>query len=240
MTKEILPSITTLKYGESNWRDLIDEVDNLEITRIALFLTGLDREDRSECYERLFNLVIKRGLTIPFVHARHDMPADEYEMLMENFGTESFNLHPESQIKIEFPLHDELRAHIYIENCRDLVSDDLKGFAGVCLDLSHLEDSRMFWSEDDFLDIIKILNHNPIGCNHISAISETPKLDTYFNSNYCSRHTLNSLDELNYLKDYPKDYFGKYIANELTNKISRQLEVIEYIKDLINFDEIAR
>lgn len=234
MGKEILPSITTLNYGNTNWQGMIDEVEFLDINRVALFLTGLNREQRALCYERLHNLVINKGLVIPFVHARHDMPPDEYRMLMDNFGTERFNLHPQSQIKIEYDLDQDLRSHIYIENCRNLTEADLEGFAGICLDLSHLEDSRLFWNENEFLHLIKVLNHNQIGCNHISAINENPKLDTFFNSLYCSRHTMNSHNELDYLKDYPSDYFGKYVAIELTNTITEQLEAIKYIKSIIN------
>ena len=233
MTKEILPSITTLNYGNTNWRAMIDEVESIGLNRVALFLTGLDREQRALCYERLYQLVINHGLVIPFVHARHDMPPDEYRMLMDNFGTERFNLHPLSQVKLEYDLDKELRNHIYIENCRNLNEADIEGFAGICLDLSHLEDSRLFWNEDEFLHLIKVLNNNPIGCNHISAINENPKLDTFFNSLYCSRHTMSSLGELDYLKDYPNDYFGKYVAIELTNTITEQLEAINYINNLI-------
>ena len=67
--KKILVTITTT---DSSWREKIEEVKNLELKEIALFLTCLNRQEREECYRAL----AKTGLEkIPFVHLRSDMSA---------------------------------------------------------------------------------------------------------------------------------------------------------------------
>lgn len=232
MEKEIIPSITTLKNDPSKWEEIYEDCEKYQIKKMALFLTGYDREQRSECYKLAHQLLLRYQITVPFVHARHDMASDEYHLLMDSFGAEMFNLHPLNQIPLHQKLETELLKYIYIENSRELSKKDVEDFAGVCLDLSHLEDSREFWDEKEFLKIIDVLNHSKIGCNHISAFAETPKTDET-GAKYCSRHTLTNLNELRYLSDYSSDYFGKYIAIELNNRLSDQMEAIDYIKSVV-------
>ena len=50
--------------------------------------------------------------------------------------------------------------------------------------------------------------------------------------NYAS-HYLEDLSELDYLKKYPANYFSDFIAIELENSIKEQLEVKDYIIDLL-------
>jgi hypothetical protein len=44
---------------------------------------------------------------------------------------------------------------------------------------------------------------------------------------------MDSLSELDYLKNYPVNYFSDFCAMELDNKISEQLEAIEYINNFM-------
>jgi len=48
--KKILVTLTTTN---SSWREKIEEIKNLELKEIALFLTGLNRQEREECYRTL-------------------------------------------------------------------------------------------------------------------------------------------------------------------------------------------
>ena len=122
--KKILVTLTTTN---SSWREKIEEIKNLELKEIALFLTGLNGQEREECYRAL----AKTGLEkIPFVHLRSNMSAEEIRFLIKNYQTEVFNIHSER----EFPLKDDLSFwanRIYLENTDLLLAEEeLKKLGG--------------------------------------------------------------------------------------------------------------
>lgn len=227
MPKIFLPSITTTENPD--WELRIKEVKNLKLSQIALFLSSLDYSQRQNCYQKLEQI---NNLTIPFVHARTDMTKGEFDYLTKRFFTKKFNIHP----LWDFPLVSDLGEYkdkIYIENTSNLFEADLLDFAGICLDISHLEDCRLFYP-DRYKQIYSLIKKHPVGANHLNAISKEALEDEkgFFGHN-C--HNMKTFKEFDYLKKYPENYFGEYMAIELINPIAEQLKLIEYLKKLLKF-----
>ena len=223
--KKILVTLTTTN---SSWREKIEEIKNLELKEIALFLTGLNRQEREECYRAL----AKTGLEkIPFVHLRSNMSAEEVGFLIKNYQTEVFNIHSER----EFPLKDDLSFwanRIYLENTDLLLTEDeLKKWAGICLDLSHLEDDRHL-KQKRYKKYLRLIKKYPVGVNHVSAVRKKVFRHPEFGL-VKSAHFLKSLNELDYLKNYPDNFFAPLIAIELENSLEEQLKIKTYLEELL-------
>lgn len=225
-SRKILPSITTIT--KSIWRDKIKEIKRLELKEVFLFLSSLKQERRKELYELLRQSGVEK---IPFVHLKSDMELWELDYLVKNYETEVFNIHTQR----EYPLsHDysKYKDIIYVENTiLPLDEEEIKSFAGICLDLSHLEGSRVM-RKDIYEHDIKLIKKYSIGCNHISAIDESSFSSDNPNPVY-DDHFINDLSELDYIKKYPKEYFSPFIAIELENSIEEQLRAKEYIINLL-------
>ena len=223
--KKILVTLTTTN---SSWREKIEEVKNFELKEIALFLTGLNRQEREECYRGLAKTGLKK---IPFVHLRSDMSAEEIKFLIKNYQTEVFNIHSEE----EFPLKDGLTSwanRIYLENTDLLLGEEeLKKWAGICLDLSHLEDDRHL-NPKRYKKYLKLIEKYPVGVNHVSAVRKKVFRQPEFGL-VKSAHFLKSLNELDYLKNYPANFFAPLIAIELENSLEEQLKIKTYLEELL-------
>ena len=227
---KIFPTIVTTTYNHSfpNYLEKIEEADFLGIKEICFFPTALEKEERKKAYRVLEKSKIE---SIPFVHLRHDMEPDEAGFLIKYFQTKVFNIHFSP-----FFLSEKWRKYrkkIYIENTvYPWREEEIKDFAGICLDFSHLEDFRLIYSEG-FRKNIKILEKYPCGCGHISAVNSKPKYEVEFNLNYYSQHYFESLADFDYLKNYPRKYFPPIIALELENSLEEQLQVKEYIEKIM-------
>lgn len=215
---QILPTITTITPGQ--WRDKVKEVKKFKLKEIAVFPTCLDAKQRKELFSLLEATDVKR---IPFVHLRGDMAIEELDYLVKKFKTKVFNIHASR----EYPfLHDysKYRDVIYIEDVyTPFDEEELKQFAGVCVDFSHLENDRLL-NQEKYRHDIAVIERHRIGCGHISAVKDHRRH---------SAHFLENLQELNYLKRYPLEYFGDFLAIELENTIEEQLKAKEYISALI-------
>lgn len=235
MKTEILCSLTTLGYLGNTWRDKIAELTSLRIPRIALFLTGVRGEERSALIHAL--ITIKKShyqLEIPFVHATSAMKDSEYKFLVDQFGTKAFNLHPTRFFKLEHTLSNETLEKIFIENATDdgeMDADDLKGFAGLCIDISHLEDLKRFHMEG-YLRLAQLIDSNKVGVNHISAVRETSTRIDNGRPGW-SDHTFNKLDEFDYIIQHKTNTFGEFAAIELEDSFSVQLKVKQHIENLL-------
>jgi hypothetical protein len=236
----ILPSITTHGTGPSSWRDKLCEVQELRLPEVALFLTGIAASERPEFFEALKAASRKHSFTIPFVHAVATMRDEEFCYLRDEYGTEAFNLHP----IVEFPLHHELsadtRSRIFIENTAiefPLEYSDVEDFAGLCLDLSHLEDARRS-APESFEQICNLTKYFPVGANHISAVSALP-VNRSGDLNIYSKHVIADLSEIKYLQGTPKAAIAQLCAIELENTIREQLEVRERIESALRSTEQA-
>ncbi len=227
---EALCSITTAAtFGDPpmDWRIAIQDTARLGINRFALFLTGLDPIQRKTLYDALLSHRLRHEITIPFVHTRGDMHPDEYRFLMGEFGTERFNLHKTSMQRHEHQLSDILRSRIYIENAWRIEASDLDGFAGICLDFSHME-AILYEDEAEYPALEMLLEKFPIGANHVSAFTlATPR------DNRRDRHFTTLPSDFDYLSGFPRRYFAKYVAIELSNPLEKQLEVKDRIEKLL-------
>lgn len=217
---EVLCSITTAGTAGDptmDWRAAIQDTARLGIQRFALFLTGLKLAERTECYRLLLQHRLRHEAEIPFVHARSDMHPDEFRFLMGEFGTDRFNLHRHGQRPLEHELPPGLRERIYIENAWHLQASDLDGFAGICLDFSHLE-AVMYEEPEEYAALEALLDRFPIGANHVSAFKLRAR-----GLGRRDRHRVSDPDDLDYLAGFPRRYFAKYVALELTNPLGQQL-----------------
>ncbi|MFA5743163.1 MAG: hypothetical protein WCX77_03155 [Candidatus Paceibacterota bacterium] len=229
--ENILPSITTTRGFD--WRAKIKEADGLGLDTVALFLTCLDKAGREELYGLLAKSKIKR---IPFVHLRSDMPAEELEFLIKKYQTKVFNIHCSADYPSLFDL-SAFSSKIYMENTACLFQEaELKKFAGFCIDFSHLENDRILQPER-YRGFCEMISRFAVGCNHISAIQKKTHFDENINENGIVSHFMESLSDLDYLKNYPQGYFSKYIALELENDLAIQLKAKDYIFDLLAVDK---
>ena len=226
--RKILPTITTI--NKSRWPKKIEEIEKLRLREVFLFLTPLEIKERRKVYELLNKTKIEK---IPFVHIRSDMELWELDYLIERYQTEIFNIHSMRQYPLLYN-YDKYKHMIYIENSTvfPLQEKEIKDFAGICLDLSHLENTRLM-DQNAYQYNVNLLEKYPIGCNHISAIKKSPfsKKESPRLRHDC--HDLEDLSELDYVKRYPVNYFSSFIAIELENSIKEQLEAKDYIIDLL-------
>lgn len=223
---EILLGLTTTNPSDYEWK--INEVKKFEIKKIALFPTALGLEDRKHLYESLEKSGIEE---IPHVHLRgEDMEKWELEMFENRYKTSLFNIH---QTDIDQPVIQPYLNKIYIENqFAPFDEKSLAKCAGICLDVSHAEDGRLW--KNSFCDPMEngILDRHPIGCCHVSAVYF--KKDMPINDlTEVSRHTLKNLDEINYVAKY-KNYLPYYISLELENSFEQQLKIKEYLEKIVN------
>ena len=224
--KKILPTITTISRGL--WRNKIEEAKKLRLKEVFVFLTAINKKERKEFYKLLEKTEIEK---IPFVHIRTDMELSELDYLVKNYKTEVFNIHTEEQYPFGYDC-SKYKKIISIENqtAFRLKEKEIKNYAGICLDFTHLENVRLT-DKKAYQHDIKVIEKYPIKCNHISAIKKYP----YSKKNkvkYDSHH-LEDLSELDYLKRYPANYFSSFIAIELENSIQEQLKIRDYIFDLL-------
>ena len=206
----------------------------MRLTQVGLFLTGIPAGGRHAVYSALEAVRKHLDFTIPFVHAVATMKEDEFRYLKCEFGTQRFNLHPEWEFPLEHPLSREIRRDIFIENSdisAPLLESDIEGFAGICFDLSHLEDARRSMPEN-FDALLDIATRFPVGANHISAVSPVP-VSTIDGIRFYSKHIASAHSELVYLSQLPKMAFAELCAVELENSLREQLALIETIKAAI-------
>ncbi len=228
--RDFLVSITTTKSNESSrsWKEKVEEADRLELERIALFPTCLEKKEREELYKAVKLSKIKE---VPFVHLRSDMSGEELDFLVSDFKTQVFNIHS----KKEYPYPVGCSKHkdmIYVENVYNPLNErELDNFAGICLDFSHLENDRLL-NKKNFLYNREVLKNYKIGCNHLSAVGSVLELDIEGFYRY-DKHYLKKLSETDYLKRYPLRYFSHFCAIELENSPKEQLEVIDYIYNIL-------
>jgi len=224
MTK-VLISITTA--FNPDWRKAIHDVKDLEIKEIALFLTALKPDERNECFAALREIP---DLKIPFCHARSDMKKEEYQYMIDNFGTELFNTHT----VVEYPRDPDMSLFMdkmLLENTLAFVDiDEAKNFKGLCLDLAHLDDGKKR-NPDHSAFVEKCVEQYPVLANHCSAIKdEASEFDGVIRYDF---HIFTDLTDFDYISKYSNNHFGRYLALELINPISEQLEAKPYVEKLL-------
>lgn len=231
--KQLLLGLTTT--AGSNWRDKIEEIKQLALREIALVPTTLVIADR----QALYKLIEESGVeSIPYVHLRDDFTIEEIDYLVSRFKTKSLSCHADAK---GYALLDRLAKYnsiIYVENFSSEEADRLfneESFAkhqvsGICLDLAHLEEARLT-SKRHYKNLTAMLAKHPIKINHLSGI-KTGVLFKIFNKTNVD-HSLDSLNDLMYLKDLPPQYFAKTIVMELENSFLEQIEIKKFLETII-------
>lgn len=233
MTK-ILVSLTT--YKNPDWRETIADLKKFNVKEFAFFLTSMKAKEERMAIMRTIKAELE-DVSIPVCHIRQDMDPEELDFMIDNFGTKKFNIHPDSGLS---PDHDYSKYMniIYVENSgsgliNGISEEILKQYAGICLDLSHLENCRKQKAPGYEIDV-DLAQRYPIGWNHISAMTEESIYASEINSHSYERHHLEKLNQVDYIKSYYPDYFGEYAAIEMFNSIESQLEIKHYIEKILN------
>lgn len=231
--KQILLGLTTTKH--SDWRDKVEEIKQFNLTEVALLPTGLMPAQRQVLYKLLEETSLQ---SIPYVHLRDDFTATEVEYLVERFKVKAFSCHADP---LGYALLDRLPKYnslIYVENFADEKTNKLftpqkfkeHQVSGICLDLAHLEESRRS-SKNHYKRLVAMAEANKIGVTHISGVKSSV-IYKFFNKTY-GDHSLDSLNDLNYLKALPDRYFAPIVVIELENSFMEQLEIKKFLEHII-------
>lgn len=215
----IFPSITSTAR---NHLETIKEAKEYKIKAICLFVTCLSPEERKKVYLLLEETEI---VSIPLVHIKDDTELWEMDYLSSRFSTIAFNCHSSKS----FSLKNDVSAFndkIFIENAGvPMNEDEVKTFAGVCLDFSHLK-MEYCLAKDRYENDVRIIDKYPIGCAHVSAFSKM-RLETV-RTNKDTLHRLKEYSDVDYLEEYQK-FFPEIMALELENSLEEQLKIIDYL-----------
>ncbi len=239
--RRILPSVTTLNSTSSSWRDKISEIVELKLNAVALFLTGLNSEQRQVCYAELEKIKRLQPFSIPFVHAVTTMPEGEFQYLVETFSTEAFNLHSTDEYPLLHPLSREIRPRIFIENTlhnHALSLREVEDFGGICFDLSQLEDTRRN-SITLYEEMLTLAETKTVGANHISAVGVEPRAH-HDDWRLYSIHATETPAEFEYLADLDPRAFSSLCAIELENPLHEQLRYLSAIRSALETAENSR
>jgi len=223
----VLPAITTF---QSDWRAKIKEIDDIKIEEIALFPTVLNLEERKEYYD----LISKTGIkSIPHVHIRDDYEEWELDFLSKYYNSKVFNTHANPATPALLDRCSKYRKQIFIENCFVI---DKKFFeqvelcGGICIDFSHWCDARLLkWR--GYEKFTERIDNYKVGCSHASAILKFPYKDARYGIMY-NDHEAKNVNDYDYLKEY-LEYIPDYVSIELTNPLSFQMEVKNYLEKRI-------
>lgn len=221
--KRISVSITGKK--EKDWRDKLDEINDLKIKEVSLFLELYDKAQREKIYKALLDSKIKN---IPLVHIRHDMTKDELKFLKNTYKTRYFTLH-----EINFQQDDILKWKGFYKNlCLEMNFDDfvskkvkVEKIDGFCVDLAHFKVGMEMLNKDFEYVFDRKENRKYFDCNHLNGWNPKTNRDM---------HTIHDLSNFDYLRTMPKLLFGKVIALETFNSIKEQLEFKKYLTSMLN------
>lgn len=222
----VYPAITTT--AGSDWRQMLADCTKLGVKEVALFPTCLGNDERQEYFAK----TKEAGITsVPFVHLRSDMGPDEIEFLMKEFGTKVFNIHGNDRNAPQYDL-SEFKDRIYVENLSNSIIDEIKNWAGLCLDVSHLED-KILKNDPLAKEIFEILEKYPCGCWHLNTVAKTPMQESDRREEFFyDVHSFADLSDFDYCLKYKK-YVAPHIALELENPIAEQLEAKKYLEKLL-------
>lgn len=221
--KRILLSITG--HTEQDWQDKLQEINNLKIKEVALFLELYEKDQREKIYQAILKSCI---ISIPLVHIRHDMTKEELIFLNKNFKTKYFTIH-----EINFQNNDILKWRGFYKNLElefnydNFVSRkvNVSKIGGFCVDLAHFK-AAMERLNNDFDYVYNRKNIKKyFDCNHLNGYNPTTQKDM---------HTILNLENFDYLKTLPNFVFGKIIALETFNSIKQQIKFKKYLISLLS------
>jgi hypothetical protein len=225
--REMFVTITTISDG---WKKKISDINKLGIEKVALFVTGLhyNKIHKGLFFELIENSCIKE---IPFIHIYENTSPSDIEYYKKRYKTSVFNIHSEREFPQKYDL-SRYKKEIYLETLfwYPLNEIELKKYAGVCIDMSHMEIAKRKKPEV-YRKNTEIISKFKCGCNHISAYKENAiEIASKIKE---SSHYFTNLSQFDYLLNYPKNYFSNFLALELENDIEDQLKAKEYIYNLL-------
>ena len=225
MKTKFYPTITSVS---GNHFKKIKEAKKLKISKLCVFFSPLNLEERKDIYKALEQSHIEE---IIFAHIRGDYTKEEIYYLKKRFGTKLFNFHSVNNHPILYD-HEELKKEIYIENtvC-EFTDEEIRDYAGICLDVSHLENDRLT-NNKSYNYFLNLLNKMKCGCGHASAIKNKKEYCPVAEKEKFDKHTFNELKDFDYLKKYKK-LLPSIIALEVENSLKEQLNAIKYINNLL-------
>ncbi len=226
MKTKFYPTITTLSNSHF---DKIVEAENLDLKKLCVFFTKLDPEERKIFFKELDKSNIQE---IPFAHIRGDFREDEINFLKKRFKTKYFNIHSEEQHPILYD-YGPLKKQIFIENTMYKFRDnEINDYAGMCLDVSHLENDRLTksWAYPYFSELLKSMGSK---CGHASAIGKYREYCPVAESKRYDNHFFKNNQDFDYLLRY-KNILPEIVALEVENSLEEQVEAIKYINKLLN------
>lgn len=207
---------------EDDWKYKINDINNLNIDKIALFLETYRRSQREKIYQSLEKSCVK---TIPLVHIKNDMEVDELKYLCNKYNNPYLTIHESSfekldlwkgfykRLFLEFDYNNSVRSNV-----------DVDKIGGFCIDLSHFKSAEERWLKE-FEYVIGYRNKKDLfKCNHLSGYSYQKNMNL---------HIISSFDDFEYLKTLPDFIFGDVIALEVFNSIGDQIMYKKYITDLL-------
>lgn len=222
----ILPGLTSTQ--KDRIPAFIRDLEAGTVRQIALFPTVLDRAERFELYRDLSRV---RGLRIPHVHLRSDCDETEMALLITDFATECFNIHPQASSHPFGPVPQRYRTMVYVENVPEVPDDaELEALAGICPDYSHLEAARRLgWTA--YVRIVeRQLQRFPMGCCHVSAIRDGEPNPWTGGEDH---HSFTSLADLDYMERYADVLPARWVSLELENPLPDQLEAARYLEAIV-------
>ncbi|MFH1582549.1 MAG: hypothetical protein ABIA08_02230 [bacterium] len=217
---KILLSITG--EGSLDWANKLEEINELKIKKVAVFLERFDKKERDNFYRLLGKSCIKE---IPFVHLRHDVGKKEMDFFVKKYKTKYFNIHED-----HFKILDKWKGYwdkIYLEmNYDSKIDKDVKvrRIGGFCIDLSHFKASIARGTEEAYYTYLR-KNKIKFTCNHLNGYNSIERKD---------KHIITSLKDFDYLTSLPKYVFGELISIEIDNSIKEQISFKEYLIKLLN------
>lgn len=222
----VIPSITTTKRDHQL---KLDEAKKLGLEEVCFYATGLLTEARKDFYKLLEASNIRK---LPLVHLRSDMELWELDFLTEKFGTEVFNCHSPKEYPLQYDL-SKYKNRIYVENTIPVLTpEDIRDYAGVCLDVAHLENDRIL-RKDVYEQNLEVIKSHRIGCCHVSGIGKKKLYDSAQKIEHYDLHFISKYSELDYLTDY-KEYLPEIVSLEMENSLEEQLKAKAYIEKLLN------
>jgi hypothetical protein len=221
--RKILISITGDQ--EKHWKSKLEDIERYKIKEIGLFLERFTKSQRDKIYKALSESKIE---SIPLVHIRNDMKKEELLFLFDNFGSKYFTIHEDSFKYLE--KWKGYYKYLFLEmNIDNFVSQSVRvnKIGGFCVDLAHFKIEITKWSREFEYIFERRKTDRYFKCNHLNGYSSGKNRDM---------HTVERLQDFEYLKTLPKFVFGDIISLETENRIKDQLEYKKYLTKMI--DEI--
>ncbi len=208
--------------SEKHWRDKINEINDLGLKKIALFLEYYKKDQREMIYKALEESCVEE---IPLVHIKNDMDRYELKYLKDKYFNSTLTIHENSFDYVE-KWHGFYKS-LYLEmNFDNFIAQNVKveKIGGFCVDLAHFKAGEEKWSKDFEYVLKRRKNKNIFTCNHLGGYSYEKNLDV---------HVPTSVHQFDYLKTLPDFVFSDIIAIEITNSIADQIKYKKYILEIL-------